>query len=594
MARVPQVTPGGATVDIRPIAPSYQQTSGLLVDAIQSRGASANIERAAQKVDEVGNVLANEAVKAQMEDNERAAKKADIALSEKMRAIMFGDGTPENPGFYGLKGEAALAAYPKVREQMAEARKQIGGTLTNVKAREMFELSAAGRFDTEGRSMDRHNMQERVVAANTVGETRISAAISDGVNGRSDPARVAQSEAIINGEVHSAAARNGWTPEVAAAKLKDERSKLYAQMVSAELVVNPMNAQRMYDQYKAVMDGPTRTAIEKALEVGVVRAASQTATAKIQAEGGSITEQIKKAKAITDPKVQDETVQRLQHDWSFQEQVKEKARRDATRGAWQTIVGGGSVDNLSPQQLASMDGTTISAMQSFEKNRAERGNGYALASDPAAKNDLQRMFMDDKEGFAKADLNNYRSKLTENDYNHWLGMQRTVDSKQEAEQAKAANYALAGSEADLYARAAGINPKKPGSNAEKYEKIVNIANGVVDEARAQGKKASREDIQKALNEAFLLGTINSPATVLGVNVGVDLRSSQPQYKFHGTQAGKDFVLTRVKDQKEQIAKVAGVPVEAVEKLADSLKKNGKPVTVDNIKALYQLGVDSGG
>jgi len=590
MARVPAAGIGTAGVDVRPIAPSYQQTSGLLVDAIQSRNASQNIENAAQKVEGVSNVLANEAIKTQIEDNDRAAKKADVAFSEQTRAIMFGDGTPENPGYYGLKGEAALAAYPKVREQLTEARKKIGGGLTNVQAREMFELSAAGRLDSEGRSMDRHNTQERVTANNAAGLSRINTAISNAINYRSNSDMVGEQEAVLRGEVYSEGDRNGYKPEVTAARLKEELSKMYDGMVNAELVNDPMRAQQMYDKYKIVMDGPTRTVIEKSLEIAVVRKASQDATAKIQAEGGTISQQVEKAKAtITDPQVQDAAVQRLKQDWAFNEQVKEKGRRDAARGAWQKIVTGGSVDNLSPQELASMDGTTISSMQQFERNRASRGSGYALASDPATKNDLQKMFMDDKEGFAKADLDQYRSKLTESDYNHWQGMQRTIDSKQETEQAKVANYSLAGSEARLYAKAAGIDPGKKGSNAEKFALINNIANGVVDEAHAQGKKATREDIQKALNAAFLQGRVDD-STILGVSV----RSSQPQYKFLGTQAGKNFVLTDVDGQKEQIAKVAEVPVEHVEAIAAALKKAGTPVTIENIKDRYQRGLNSGG
>lgn len=551
MARVPQASPGVSAVEIRPIAPAYQQTSGLLVDAIQSRGASQNIERAAQKIEGAGDMLAQEAVKQQMEDNEREAKKADIALSEKMRAIMFGDGTPENPGFYGLKGEAALAAYPKVREQMAEARKQIGGTLTNAKAREMFELSAAGRFDTEGRSMDRHNMQERIVANDTVSVTRIREANDGAIAGWNDPQRVAQQEAIIRGEIYSMGQRNGWSPEVINSRIQEEQSKMYYGMIKAALGHSALDAQKLYDQYKPAIDGSLRPAIEKELEAGTVLQETQINTDRIMGmKGLSDAAREAEAKAIKDPKVREDTLRAVRHEIDRRTakalQGEALADKAALRSASLFVQQGGSFidwQKANPTEAARVMGIVGATENLYRAERqVAEGSIYSRTTDGKTLDMIRKMETKD---LSEIDLETYKPVLTKPEYDKALSLQTTAQHRMRSVQEDQSIYNSGHSALAKYAPTKIVNGvQKPDVDHPDYIAARNELDAYIKGFTDQGKKPSKADI-------------DAEAARLMLPIQGDVAPNNPFQSSFKTIGGNAKFLT------EEQRKVATVPIKKI-------------------------------
>jgi hypothetical protein len=119
--------PVGGTVRRAPITGARFATpeAGDIGKGLQALGQG--IDRAAQE----------EAHKRDLED-EAAAKQLALQRSTFTTRLLYGDGTPENPGYYNLNGKAALDAEPDVRRQLEENATELRGQATTGQRAQMF------------------------------------------------------------------------------------------------------------------------------------------------------------------------------------------------------------------------------------------------------------------------------------------------------------------------------------------------------------------------------------------------------------------------------------------------------------------------
>lgn len=238
MPTVPQAAP---SVQSRPLDPGYQNASSASLDAfgaLQGAGLAQTGARLQGVSDEFGRL----ALKAQMEDNEREAKKLDIELSSTLRSINYGDGTAQNPGYFGLKGEAALQGYGNAQKAVQEAQKKLLESGKNDRVKQMFGEVAARRVESELNTMARFVGQERVRAADTVSEARLSEAANDAAKAWNNPTIIQRSVGLAVNEIKDMAQRNGWGPEVEAAKVREATSVIATGAAKAALAVEATGA----------------------------------------------------------------------------------------------------------------------------------------------------------------------------------------------------------------------------------------------------------------------------------------------------------------------------------------------------------------
>lgn len=569
---------------VRAIDPSFSSARGATEGAF-GVGVARAAEQSGAGLSKVGDQIGAMALKMQIEDNERAAKDADVALSARLRMLAVGDGTEGNSGYFGRKGQDAVDATSDYNKSVEDARREIAESLPNDRARQLFQSSAATRVNSALTEGAKYSIGQRTVASNATSEARIGEAIDDAAAAWSDPKIVARSVAVAEAEVADVGERNGWTPEVTKSKMEAARTKVYSQAIMAASEQDPMAAQELYNKHKTDIDGTARPGIEKVLEAGTLRQQSQQSAAEIQAAmPGDLKAQIARAKAtIKDPKVLDETLTRLDRDHARDERLRSQQERETQQAAWATITGGGSVDDLSPAQLSVIPGTTLSSMQAFEKKRAASGRGFADATDPEAYNSIHDAFMADKLAFSQMDLDTMRDKLDEGDYKYWANQQRMIDTRAEKEQAKLRSYTVGDRLANQFLTGAGIKyGQGAGKNSNaKAEKVKRTVQEFVDQTYEDtGKGPTHDEIRGRLDELFLSGEIRGS--------GVIQLTDDEARKFEviGTPKEGDFVLTNLEDQLDRVSRVTGIPQANVQEAADALEKIKRPVTVVNLKALW--------
>jgi len=211
--------------------------------------------------------LAAKLIQEQIQDNERHAKELDIEFANRLRVIGFGDGTAENPGFYGMLGESALQSREATAAAVEQARKELFEQATNPRVQEMFGLSAAVRIGSEQTKMAQHVGQQRIAATMAVSEARIATAVSDGAVHWNDSAMMDRSLAIVAGEVQEQAELAGMAgnAEWMTAKLQEAQSAVLVAAVEQAISVDAVAAQALYESRKDLIAGPIRTDLEKKL-----------------------------------------------------------------------------------------------------------------------------------------------------------------------------------------------------------------------------------------------------------------------------------------------------------------------------------------
>jgi hypothetical protein len=635
MARVPQMADA---VALRPVEAPYQRINTTPDDF--GMGAARAADMAAQRIDRFGDTMARRAVELQLEDNENDARRMDVDLSKRLRTLGYGDGNEQNPGYFGLKGQAALDAFPDYRKQVETAKAEVLGSARNQRSRDLFALKAEERISSKMEGMTRHLMGERRTVADDLSKARINEALDDASANYNNSTVILQSMSVMRGEIESMASRNGWSPEVAASKLQESRSAIHKAVIKAALDRAPGYAQSYYARNRGDIDGRDRPELERALETASIRGAAQAAEDRIMAMGVSEEQALAEARKITDPKLRDEAVQRVTVRYGERERVatrdatgasqretdrivsidgvtearalaeaakiqdprvrdlveqrlrarfNDRARidqreeRDIRDRSWQVVVRGGRVDDIPAADLARMDGPTISAMRAFEERRSKDGRGYAKAVDPATDNRLHRLYMDDKVAFAGYDMTQHYGQLTEERVSYWQALQRTVDARGEREAQKQTSYALGDRLARQYLDAAKIRYGEgtPKTQAAQSQRVFELVRGVADEFTAQGKRPTAADFDKALKELFLDGTI------VGSGTFYDTRAKF--LEVARTPQAAQFQLRDVEAQKQRISEVTGVPADDVVRIAKALGAQKQPVTAANIRALYEAG-----
>lgn len=514
------------------------------------------------------------ATQEQIEDNERETKRLDVEFAQEVRRLTYGD--DQTPGYYAQRGENAIAGQAPTVEALNAARQRLLEGVTSERVREMFSDISTNRVERELTTISRHVTRERRVANDATSEARLGEALDDAGANWGNSSVINQSIGMVRSEVSEMAERNGWSAEVASAKAEEAESALHRAVIDAAVDRNPGYAVAYFNANKDNIDGRLHSDIEKVLEVSSVRASGQASADEILALNLPERDALARAREISNPKLRDEVVTRVSQRYSEEARIEQREDRATLDAAWGTLTQGGSIDDLSAQQLSAINGTTLNSMRAFENRRAEDGRGYAVVTEPDAYNELHNLYMDDKLAFSELDLNSMLGRLDESDYQYWSTQQRAIDRNSERQ----ASYVLADRMAKEYLNSAGIEYTSSASktNAAKAQTVFGLIRGVVDGAHEEGRTAERDDIDRALKELFLQGEVDGSGFVYDTN--------QAYFNVVGTPDEAGFILNDAEGQAQALSDITGAPIEMIPEIVQALEARSIPVTAANIEALY--------
>ncbi len=444
MARVPQAQPAGALGSVAPT-----QGPAVFDSTRASEAFGASPDPIGEALQQFGGQVVDLAINEQQENNKRELDEALVQFTKEKNAIGYGDGSAQNPGFYGLNGEAALQADPDTRGKLIEAQDLIGKNLSNDLIRQEFLIRTAELSSNEMARYSRHSDAQRKVANEATAASVINESMDDALlnytedlviaNSLENAAEAAIRVSIQAGEGSEAAASKGEAARSAVAKASIEGAIAGRNIARARELFDEF-AEKNEDTGKAVLEGDDLISTAKFLANAVGLEAAQryagAAAAFATQPDGTIdidiaTDMLRSAPELKGQPLDDALTQ-LGILISETDAIKEQRMDTSESSLNQHLAGGGDLvewtsKNSSLWEELQGDSNTAERIRDYEQFLA-RGQQFNPVSDGQTWSNLIR----NREGpLEEVNLDTYKGQLTEDEFN------RLVKSQQAAQGAGA-------------------------------------------------------------------------------------------------------------------------------------------------------------
>jgi len=262
-----------ARYDFNPLAtvsPSAAPTPG------QSQRASAEafgggIGRAMQGLGDTlaqaGDVANKHALAFQDLNNETEARQATTDYQNRLRVMGFGDpATPDQPGYFALKGQAAFNGAKPTIEGAQKSRDEILNKLPNSVARRMAQTAMDVHLDTFADNVSRGAANGRIEWMTGVHQASIEAYKNQAQDNYNDPAQVNVAIAMAKREALGLSELEFKSPEETQLAQQKVESSIRVGIVDRMLTDNPLGARDYYDKHMASIMPENRAKVEKEIK----------------------------------------------------------------------------------------------------------------------------------------------------------------------------------------------------------------------------------------------------------------------------------------------------------------------------------------
>jgi hypothetical protein len=331
MATVPRVT--GPSVEVRPTPFVAQSAEGATPDAFGA-AAGRGMVQAGQQLAAFGEQVFRTAERIRLEEDRRAETEALTLLQKESNTITRGDGTAENPGYYGLAGQNAVDGYKASREALDAARARIAEGIKSERARTNFLTRSEAAIAAEDNTMLRHVTQQRKVAADATSEVQINTAVETAALFYTDPERVADQIAIVEQAQREIAQRNGITDPATVDGLVQARrtAAVSASVRAAVEQKDGASARALFVQYAGQINGREQAVLSGLIRNVVVTEEAQRSFqelwAKVKANGWSEVRAREEILKTVSGETADKVIQYMNGMFSAARQDRSEASRE--------------------------------------------------------------------------------------------------------------------------------------------------------------------------------------------------------------------------------------------------------------------------
>ena len=207
-------TPRDIPDDYQHIQSTPASFGGLIGQAEEQGGArleqgSSELNQAAQQIQTITNTT--------------NANQATSQYVDKVNQLFYGDGTAGNPGLFATKGKDGLDKIPDAISQLKQTFNDVGGTLTNPAARNMFENEARRYMMAHEDQIFRFGQEKQKEYAEESNHSMIAASNnSAGVNYNNDTIAGADIDRATSGLVQNYELKYGTATDDIKANLRQQ------------------------------------------------------------------------------------------------------------------------------------------------------------------------------------------------------------------------------------------------------------------------------------------------------------------------------------------------------------------------------------
>lgn len=451
---------------------------------VQNRGfnASLNTRASAQSfgggigsaIQQVAGQAAQIAAREKQEDDQAVIKEATNQYRQFVNQRTYLD----EDGYYNRKGKQAYESYDSLTGELEQARKRIAENLQPGSQQDMFNSFASDYLINEQESMSRHAATERTNWFNEQDTSLIQQAQQDGSLRWINNGVYSQQ---ISSAINNLASRNGWTPE----KKEVEKQRYLTAMHSAAIDNILQDSPSAADDYFEAHKDDISPTMHDEIKATIKRQGDAQWTVdnadQILLEGGSRSEQLARARALTedDPDRRKLLTAQVEHNYNQQKIAKEESQLAIYDDAAKGVIAGGSLTEYmqrNPDNWARM-----SAAQQQQLIKLSRNPSGVSQSDLPTYYQIRGLISQGDTGSARTMLLNSMSKLSHPDFKKFAD-----------ELGKLSGGGRGGSEKDLNVRTSlahfndGVEPligrePKDGSDRKDWNRRRNILMGIYQE-----------------------------------------------------------------------------------------------------------------
>jgi hypothetical protein len=508
---------------------------------------------------------------AELQERERAAAdqtallKASNRLSDWRNQYLY----DQERGAFRRKGEAAMPLPEETRAEFDRVAGEIEAGLGSDAQRAAFAKLRSQEWQGIDLQVRRHvfgEMQEfragelKAFVANTTNAA---------IQASADPRLVQVELSKAVGAIRANAPALGVGPEAVEQQVAAVQSQVHVGVISNLLAEDKDQAATAYfEATREQIAGDKLDAVTKALEEGSLRGQAQRKADEIVRAGGTLTEQRERARAIEDPKLRDQVMQRIEHEAVVADRAKREREEAEMKTGYDILDRTPDVTKIPPALWTSYDGGTRSAMLSYARARAK---GEPVNTDLPTFYTLMNQAGDAPEAFAKENLLRYRHKLSEQDFQQLAGLQLSIKSAdRKATEKDLAPFQTRMQLLDATLSLHGIDPNAKPDTAEgkAIAQLRRMLDRRVELLQAGGVKATNQDIQSEI-DAILSASVTVPGSWWNIFPG-----------------GRSFTDTTKRLVDVTIDDISATDRKLVE---EALRRQGLPVTDATILDRYIEG-----
>ena len=353
--------------------------------------------------------------------DEAVALESENALSRWETKRLY---DPEG-GALTRKGKDSFGLPEEVLSEFDRVAGDIAATLSSDAQREAFAKVRLRRQVGLDLELRRHVFREMQAYEQAELQQYLENAVSSAITHAMDPRRAQEDIGNAVARLKTFGPDFGMGPEQIDAATNDLLAKAHVGIIDRLLANDAVRAAEVYfEEAKDQIPGEELAAVEKALEEGGLRQQAQRTADEILAAGGTLTEQREKARALDDPKLRDEVMQRLEHEATVREREEREAHEDRLRDTYDLIE--------ETQSLRALQGSPAwRQMSGGERSAARRyledvAAGIPTQTDLGTYYRLMQLAGTKPDTFAETNLMAERGRLDKTDFKQLSNLQLQI------------------------------------------------------------------------------------------------------------------------------------------------------------------------
>lgn len=491
-----RVQPAGLP-QARLTTPSETEVSaGGAVARAQGRAAGRIAESVEALAAPLFSISVEESARLKAEEQRTANETALLKASNQIAAWTAKRLYDPDTGAFAQRGEAALPLPEQIHAEYDQVTSAIAATMKGPEQELAFAKVQAREWESINLQVRRHVFGEQQAYQEGQLTAYVANKSNDAVKNALDPKVVAMNlqDAITAVKTH--APKLGKSPEAIEQSVRAIESNVHVGVINQLLTLEKTpQAEQYFTLTREGIAADQVDDVQRALEEGTLRRQAQQQTDRILSEGGTLTEQLNKAKSF-EPKLRDEVSQRLEHQAVLTEREEREADEHTLRGAYDVVERTHDVQAIPPGVWKDFDGPQRAALRNYAE---------ALTAGIPVKTDLPTYYRymnqaaSNPQGFATANLLKDRHRLGESDFQELSRLQFAIKTGKTPE-------ALAGFRTktqiiDDTLALYGIDPNAKPETAEgkAIAQLRQMVDRRIEAAQSTGQKVTNTEVQETVD-----------------------------------------------------------------------------------------------